>query len=68
MDLWNRMMHRAPDPAPPPPAELARDPDLDAVHREQHELIDQTGYARERIRDSWNERVKDSWRPIPRGS
>jgi hypothetical protein len=34
--MWQRLLYRPGPPEPPPPA---RDPDLDAVRREQHDLI-----------------------------
>jgi hypothetical protein len=68
MDLWNRLTHRMAEPVPPPSLHLERDPDLDAMHQEQHDLINRTGYARARIRDSWNERIRESWRPFTHGT
>jgi hypothetical protein len=63
-DLWQRMTHRDAAPSTPPPApSLRRDPDLDAVHREQHDIMQGSGYTAAKIRDSWNEHIKRSWNP-----
>jgi hypothetical protein len=67
VDLWQRLTHRADDDRPVPrAAPMRRDPDLDAMHMEQHRLIHESGYAAERVRDSWNERVRRSWNPDAR--
>lgn len=66
MGLWNRLTHQADEPEPPPPAHISRDPDLDAVHSEQHDLIQQSGYAGERIRASWNKRRGEDGMAIQR--
>lgn len=68
MDLWNRLTHRTDVPTTPPAAHLSRDPDLDAMHEQQHDLMAQSGYTSARIRDSWNERLRESWRPVNGGS
>lgn len=58
VDLWQRMTHPYSDAAPrPPAAHLVRDPDLDAMHKTQHELLNQTGYAAEATRRSMEERA-----------
>lgn len=64
MDLWSRLTHRSGPSEVAPPSEMARDPDLDALHQEQHDIINKTGYAAARVRDSWNERLREAWRPI----
>jgi len=64
MDLWSRITGGGAPEMEAPRALLERDPDLDAMHQQQHDLIHKSGYARARIRDSWNERLRDSWRPI----
>lgn len=67
VDLVNRCVPGRPKPplVPKPPT-LRRDPDLDPVHRKQHDLINTSGYAAHQIRDSWNEWVKRSWSPDAR--
>ena len=62
LEMWYRVLHlhEADDHEDQPlPEDLARDPDLDIMHREQHDLMNQK--AREVLRDSWNERVKRGW-------
>ena len=70
MRLWDRLLHRAPDPPPPAPLDLTRDPDLDAVREEQHRLINRATALglRAEIRDRFNERLRESWRPLHRDS
>lgn len=65
MDLWHRVTHhRSGDaPAPPPMVPLRRDPDLDEIHRAQHDIMQGSGYTAQKIRDSWNEHVRRSWNP-----
>lgn len=65
MGLWQRLTHRRPDEGVDevPSRPLRRDPDLDAMHRVQHDLMNRTGYTGQRVRDSWNERVRRSWNP-----
>lgn len=64
MDVWHRLLHHTPEEAPPArQPHVERDPDLDVLHREQHDLMNQTGYTAHKIRDSWNEHVRRSWRP-----
>ncbi len=60
--MWHRWLHADTDtPRPPQAVRLERDPDLDALHHEQHNLMNQSGYAAQKIRDSWNEHVRRSW-------
>lgn len=55
MDLWNRLTGRreAADEHP-------RDPDLDAVHARQHDLINKVTAISGH--DQWNQRTRENWR------
>lgn len=53
--MGQRIMQRQPDMPPvPPPASLGRDPDLDLLHIQQHELMNRISY--DHLRNSMEER------------
>ena len=59
--------HRAAPPQPPPqppPKPLDRDPELDRLRMEQHELINRMsrGYLRDELRSRRIDVIEESWR------
>ena len=67
-DFLERFLpHRAAPPQPPPqppPKELTRDPDLDQIRHEQHELINRMSgeYLRDSMRARRIDVIEESWR------
>lgn len=60
--MWNRLIHRR--PAPPPRAPHRRDPDLDRVRVQQHDLINRVAsdQLRADLRARRIETIEDVWR------
>lgn len=61
MDLWSHLTHQGPIEESAPSPDIRRDPDLDMLHRRQHDLMNRV--AAHKVRDEWNRRVRESWRP-----
>lgn len=60
MDLWQRLTGGSHDDRlPDAPSSVERDPDLDDLHRRQHDLINKATAIG--LRDEWNRRLRRSW-------